>query len=583
MRRNPVNGHQEASQSHYGLALFALVLIFLAVNARWIWTYRNGQPLDIDEAGYLDIALNDYNNFLRAGLHGWWSAVEGPSIQAPLTTLVASWVFALTGPHLVAGFLVPLACGAGCVLATYFLGKSVASQQVGLFAAILVACCPMILNYSRSFHFALPATLVMTAALLALIRSERFERMRWLLTFGVCLGLMPLARTMTIAFVPGVVAGAFVYAIAEPRHRLRRFLLLLLSLAIAAAVAATWFLPHGKYVFSYLLSFGYGAQAVEYGPAQSRFGFDAWLNTLRNLLNGVYFPYLVVMLAGAAAVIAVTFREALLARPADFLLRVLRSRKLPIIVAFAEALLALTSTRNRGSAFSAPIVPAILVIVVWAFLSISESRRYRRVVEGLFAAVAIFASVPLVDLRTPLASPWFAGLPLLGDSTISDGRGTLQQYEADSTSSRAAEPIGQDLGAKWIEASDEAVRTINSLFNPTAIVAFGVRNLLFNVNTVGLQELLDTGVQLGERQIEPTLTGDTVDGYLSWLIREGTDACILITSDKVTLNDFPPVIVTANMREAAQRAGFVPDRQLQLPDGQNIIFWKHRETPSDCD
>jgi hypothetical protein len=32
----------------------------------------------------------------------------------------------------------------------------VGSRQVGLAASILVASCPVILNYSRSFHFSLP-------------------------------------------------------------------------------------------------------------------------------------------------------------------------------------------------------------------------------------------------------------------------------------------------------------------------------------------------------------------------------------------------------------------------------------------
>jgi predicted membrane-bound mannosyltransferase len=163
----------------YGFALLALLLLFVLINARWIWVYRHGQPLDIDEAGYLAIALVDYYALVREGVVGWLAAVWAPNIQAPLTTGLSSLLFYFTGPHIIVGFAVPLLAGTGCILATYFLGKSMGSRQIGLAASILVASCPVIPNFSRSFHFSLPATLAVTVALLALVKSNRFERIGW--------------------------------------------------------------------------------------------------------------------------------------------------------------------------------------------------------------------------------------------------------------------------------------------------------------------------------------------------------------------------------------------------------------------
>jgi hypothetical protein len=95
-------------------------------------------------------------------------------------------------------------------------------------------------------------------------------------------------------------------------------------------------------------------------------------------------------------------------------------------------------------------------------------------------------------------------------------------------------------------------------------------------------ELLNTGLPFAVKQIEPTLTGDTVEGYLSWLTREGADACILVTSDKIIRGDFEPVVNRANMREAAEKAGFVSETEIPLPDGENVGLWKHRVMPPNC-
>jgi hypothetical protein len=215
----------------YVLALIALCAAFLLIGARWIWLYRYGQPFDIDEAGYLDIALLDYHGLVRKGLPGWLSAVEkGGGPNAPLTPALTSLMFAIVGPDPLAGFIVVLLIATGVVIVTYHLGKTVASSKVGLAASLLTACCPVVLMYSRSFHFSMPATLMSTLALLAIAKSERFSRLGWSLGFGLCLGLLLLARTMTIAFIPGLLCGAFITIFATPGNRPRRFAIFIAAL-----------------------------------------------------------------------------------------------------------------------------------------------------------------------------------------------------------------------------------------------------------------------------------------------------------------------------------------------------------------
>ncbi len=573
---------RHARISACGAAMSALTLIFFVVNARWIWLYRHGHLLDIDEAGYLGFALIDYQAFIRRGLVGWVSTVFGPGIQAPLTTALASLLFLGVGPHLIVGFAVPLLAGTGCIVATYFLGKSLGSPQAALAASVLVASCPEIVNYSRSFHFSIPATLVFTVMLLALVRSKHFEKVGWSLLFGVSLGLLPLTRTMTIAFVPGVVLGAFVYAVTGPVRRARRFLLLTACLAISLLTAATWYIPNGAAVLGYLTSFGYGARSVEYGKAISRFGPDAWLSSLSTFGAQVFLAHLILIISGAVALFAAAWRRAREMGSRAFVERAVRAPQMPILIVVAEIFVALTSTRTSGSAFFAPMVPASLVVATWALFNLSSERRFRRVLMGAISIAATMTSAPLLELRGPLAVKWGVDLPVLGGYPVADGDGTLQRYLSAMRPHQAA--VGEDSTSRaraWMHLDVETAALVTREGRARASITFGFRHRLYNVNTVNLQQLRSTGRQFRTRQVEPVVTGDSVPGYLSWLTSEAAETCVLLTKNS-TEGDFEPLVSPGLMRNAAEQAGFEPVAHLLTPDGQSITLWANRLAPPNC-
>ena len=64
---------------------------------------RRGQPVDIDEAGYLSIALTDSNGLVDGGPGGYWDAVMEPSVQAPLMTALTAPAFAVAGTGIMTG------------------------------------------------------------------------------------------------------------------------------------------------------------------------------------------------------------------------------------------------------------------------------------------------------------------------------------------------------------------------------------------------------------------------------------------------------------------------------------------------
>ena len=181
--------------------------------------------------------------------------------------MLSSLAFALAVPNPVVGFAVIVGFGLLAIVSTYYLAELIGGRRLAVVSGLLVAFSPIIVNYTRSYHFAIPATAIATFALLALAKSERFSRLNWALIFGVSIGLLPLTRTMAIAFVPALIAAGLVQVFAAEESRQRRLLAFSASLAFAALTAALWLVPNGASVFGYLLNFGYGARSAGHGVA----------------------------------------------------------------------------------------------------------------------------------------------------------------------------------------------------------------------------------------------------------------------------------------------------------------------------
>jgi MFS family permease len=526
--------------------------------------------------------IDDYG--LRyGGLHGWIAAIDMTSIQAPLTTAAASLVFALVGLHVTAGFVVPLAAGAGCILAAALLGHALGPRRVGLMAAVLTASCPVIIIFSRTFQFATPAALVMTLALVAILRSQRFARVTWAAVFGLCLGLMPLARTMTIAFLPGLVAAALVVVMADPHHRPRSLALLLGSLVLAVLVSATWLWPNGRVVAQYLVSYGYGGHALDYGPHTSALGLDAWQAMLKLFGNSLYLPHLLMVILGGLGLLAITLRSVTIAGVGPTARRILHAPALPVVIVAADVFVTLTTSNNKGSGFFAPIVPSLMALTAWSLWRLSNSRRVDAMMSILVAVVAILGTVPSLDLRSPLARHTVLRLPVLADITVTDGRGRIQIEQAflGYGVRDTAEPIDRTTSRAWVTLSRVTADWLTRTFGAHATIAFAFRNGLYNVNTVNLQELLHAHSAFAEIQIDPAVTRASVAGYGGWLKTEAASACALLTSDRPG-GDFLPAIDRPMMAQAARQAGFVQRQFWPAPDGQIVMLWVPAVTPPHC-
>ena len=201
----------------------------------------------------------------------------------------------------------------------------------------------------------------------------------------------------------------------------------------------------------------------------------------------------------------------------------------------------------------------------------------------LVGAAGIVASVPLMDLHTRFAPEWVLNIPILGPTTVTDGRGNIQRVEARAGYGEAGsvEPINNATSRAWIEVSSSTAEAISIYNSRQGKVLFGFRNELYNVNTINLAQLLRSQSAFSVGQVDPTMTGESIDGYLGWLQTDGADACALLISDKIG-GDFAPAVNRSFMAEAARRAGFYPVISWPAPDGQNISLLRHLKPLPNC-
>jgi 4-amino-4-deoxy-L-arabinose transferase-like glycosyltransferase len=567
------------------LALVGLLLLFLVVNAVWIGNYRSNRVLDIDEAGYLGIAISNYRALTAAGLPGWFQSVQAPSIQAPMTTALASLLFSITRPSVAVGIAVPLLAGALSVASTYWLTSCVLPAQSALLAAALVASCPVILNYSRSFHFAMPATAMMTLALVCMLRSRKFSSPIWASLFGICLGLLPLARTMAISFLPGMVVGAAVLVVSKRGALLRRLGLLCWSFMVAALTAASWLFFNGRYVFAYLFSFGYGSRASEYGVKQSILGIDAWLTQLQVLLDYIYLPHALVLVAGMLSAVILATRSIRQQGFAGAVNQLAKSTALPLVLILVESLVVLTSSQNKGSAFIAPIVPLSIVLSVWFIYRLLPSGQPRAAAGVGGCAICLTAAIPLSNASWSLAYPHVAQLPILGwPIRVTDGRGTIQLYEqamlaVTQEKNKAlvysqSQPLSDSQEKAYISLIDNISHELSENSFRKNGIAFGARHYLVNVNSLRFSALLRGKDLPPLLQVEPVTTGDTLAGYSHWLVNgEASKACLLLTLSGDS-GQFQPNVSKGLLLQAAQDSGFVYSKTWMAPSGQKIGLWK---------
>lgn len=565
----------------WALIVAAGCLFLGAVHLWWIVSYRKGFPLNVDEAGYTAIGVNNYLGWVGGGLRGWWDVVQSQAPNAPLLPAVTSLVL-IVSPGVMQGFAVLIAFGALLTLATYGIGERLAGPRLGALAALAVATSQGTFLFTREYIFALPTAAFLACAVYALLRSDGMRGRWWAVACGASLGLMLLSRTMAVAFVPGVlVAAALVLLIRQRDDLWPRLLNLGLAIVAGALVAATWYWNNLDPVVDYLTSYGYGEQAQYYGQDQSTLSWARFETVAKRITGGdLLVPLAVLILVGLLAGLFLIGRRL---RDSDDrraeLLRIVGSDPIAVFLVFAAGYAALMSSQNGGNGFTYPIamlLPPLAVIPL---------RRFRAAAipaTVLVVAIAIVNLVATSGLWEDAGRSRLVAVPVFGELPWVNGEAHAVAAIREQVPGPVTHFDSADEG--WTEVDAELADALLSKIAPEGrprLAAFASRNRVVSGNSVGLAGLLDhrTGIPLTQIAAEPA---DTVANYERQLTTPviGEPTAVITTSTEA--DDFDPLVTQKKAEAALRNTGFVLVRQIPSPDGRTFRVWVKSGKPKNA-
>ncbi len=559
--------------SSAGLLVFGIICVTVAIDVIWLDRFRRGYVTEWDESGYLQFPLSNFDALHDQGVWTFLKTVAGRGTFGPLLPFVTSLAYPIVTRGIFGSLLVLPLFFAGLVAATFGVARRLVSDSWAVLAALCVAAIPGVTDYTRLFHFAVPATACMMAALWALLRSDGLRRPGWAAAFGLFVACTLLSRTMTVAYMPALAGAAGVQFLqAGPpavRVRIRN---LAIAIATCGLVAGPWYIRNRNSIFDYLVGRGYGGGATIFGRHYSIASWAYWTKELRIDLSYLQLPFA----GGFLIAFAVALAFLVLRRPRWRLPRSARSiGLLTLVIVVLEGYLALTSSRDEGTAFALPWLPALVVLAVVAAASVPK-QAVRMGLAAVFVVVSVVAVGSKSGFVPQLASKRTTSVPGVGHVVVTNGAGIIQQVVAGS--GYDIRPVTEPMPAlhrRWLPVAHDVV---GSLYREAEArrqplhVTLGIDDGIFSWSRLTLAAQLWFHRYLPVDYLRVSSGGDTVVSYRRQILSPTREDALITGQEKPFAT-----ITESKVIGAARSLGFVRVKRFVLPDGRRIwIWWRKR-------
>ncbi|MDB5701576.1 MAG: hypothetical protein JWL66_1775 [Sphingomonadales bacterium] len=163
-------------------------------------------------------------------------------------------VYADPGLIILPGRLFMVLCGVICVGLTYVVGRMVANDRVGLFAALLIAVNPLHVQYSQVIRTDVHATVFMLLCVIFSLRIAKTGQVRDCVGAAICVGLAGATKWPALSFLACPVAAIIMHLQYRrwPILRDRRLWIIVVGSLIALIASSPYLLLDYKTVLSNL-------------------------------------------------------------------------------------------------------------------------------------------------------------------------------------------------------------------------------------------------------------------------------------------------------------------------------------------
>lgn len=550
-------------------ALFtALLAFFVYQNVNWVVKYRFDQSLDIDESGYLALAVAFAKAKASGGWIGWSHAISAPLGFAPLAPLVASLAMIFFGINENLGFICNVGFAAGTLI-LLFVAVRRYSLVHALLASLLLASLPNFVMFSRSFQFVSATTFFFFAAFVFFTLSDGLRYRGYSMLMGAALGGMVLSRTMALAFLPAF-AFAFIVSLVWMRGFSRHVVKnIVASIAAFLIVAVPWYLKNYKSVFGYLFSFGYGAHAAEYGHSHGLLTLENLRSRIDMIMSQVRPGHFFLLIPVFCAIVFFVLSS----RKRDDRTGVILGGWLVSLTCF----FILSTSQNMGTGFDAPIYPVVIFCVaVW--LAGLGARWIQVPYFVLSVGLFSMASYAHQDLYRCIRMPKEFGGSLAGYPPLVNCLANIHGYLRTNEFSPENQPdfiLSRAEAVAWRNLNRSVASFLVTEDAGKGSILLISRHMLVNANSIGLEMVKGHGLILPMIQIDPAVLEPSIDSYSRWLAQPPQDsACFALTLDDQHGEFFPRADLT-RMTPAMARAQYERMTSFATPrPGQHLVLWR---------
>jgi hypothetical protein len=246
--------------------------------------------------------------------------------------------------------------------------------------------------------------------------------------------------------------------------------------------------------------------------------------------------------------------------------RLLLSPVASLGILVAEGYVALSSSRNVGTAFALPWIPSLLTICVAGAATI-PSRAARQALACAFAATGLLTMVTkTVDAGIAHRSASVAGYPLVDGASLIWSELADAGYDVGPPGARLP-----PLHKRWLPFAARLDAAAQPSGNSGGTIAMGTDDSILSGTRLQLAARLYLQRKQRTVSLKPFPDGDTVAAYRQQMLDTG--ATTLLTGSHPPGSD--GFGLTRSVVEAAGRSlGFVPAATMRLPDGRRIVLWR---------
>jgi 4-amino-4-deoxy-L-arabinose transferase-like glycosyltransferase len=230
--------------------------------------------------------------------------------QAPFLPLSASFLYFIFPMGTETALVVNSVFIAVLLLSVYFFAAHFNRPVEGLVAAIALVAIRPVMEYARMFRTETALTALVALTMLCLVKSERFRKIGWSLGAGAAAGAALLTNGIAAVYLAGGVIYVAARTVFGRKISFRQVALLAAFVVVTLGLAATWYGPNLKAIWSYLTDFGFGSSAESFGAGGGALSLDAWLYYPKNIYDAMMLPLVVAFAATAAAAIVFVIRRA---------------------------------------------------------------------------------------------------------------------------------------------------------------------------------------------------------------------------------------------------------------------------------